>query len=106
MRAAGPTAERQVEAAMRKTGADIAADAQSFAPVDTGALKNSIGMDVEELAGGGLSVEVGPTLDYAIYVERGTARQAPQPFMGPAADRRFPQLIRAVESVGGSVLDV
>lgn len=83
--------------AIRKTAADIQADAQVLAPVDTGNLRNSIGTDI---AGDGrfgvIEAEIGPTADYGAYVEYGTSRMAPQPYMGPAFDRRAPGLEQAL----------
>lgn len=84
-------------AAVRKTALDIQADAQAIVPVDTGNLKSSIGVDV---AGDGrfgvVEAEIGPTASYGAYVEYGTSRMAPQPYMGPAFDRRAPDLERTL----------
>lgn len=52
-------------------------------PVDTGRLKQSIG--VQKVQDG--EYRVGTNVDYAPYVEFGTRRQAPQPFMRPAIER-------------------
>lgn len=60
-------------------------DAKVFAPVDTGNLRNSIYSSFRGLTG-----EVGPTADYGDFVEGGTSRMAPQPYMGPATDRNAP----------------
>lgn len=84
-------------AAIRKTALDIQADAQALAPVDTGNLRSSIGTDI---AGDGrfgvIEAEIGPTADYGAYVEYGTSRMAPQPYLGPAFDRRAPGLEQAL----------
>lgn len=64
-----------------KSALSVEAGAKNRAPVDTGALRNSIGTDVS-----GLSATVGPTVHYAPYLEFGTRRMAARPFMGPAAD--------------------
>ena len=39
------------------------------------------------MQGDGLRAAVVATASYAPFVEQGTSRQAPQPFMGPATDR-------------------
>lgn len=88
------------EALVRKTAFDIQADAQSVVPVDTGNLKNSIGVTMISR----LAAEIGPTADYGIYVEYGTSTQAPQPYMTPASDRNEPIFNSAVEMLGGTVI--
>lgn len=85
-----PTASR----AVAKVALDIEASAKLFAPVDTGNLRNSISTDH-----GVLSAEIGPTAEYGAYVEEGTSRMAPQPYMGPAADRNFPRLEAALAAI-------
>ena len=74
---------------VRKTARDIVRDAKIIAPVDTGNLKGSIGHSDLRNVGqpGDLSVEIGPTANYGIFLELGTSRAPAQPFMGPAADR-------------------
>ena len=56
---------------------DVASDARSRAPVDTGALRDSI--DVQP---GKVTVSV----PYAAFVEYGTSDTPAQPFLRPAAD--------------------
>lgn len=85
-----PTASK----AVARTAHDIEADAKALAPVDTGNLRNSISSDI-----GVLSAEIGPTAEYGLYVEEGTSRMAPQPYMGPAADTRFPELEQALGAI-------
>jgi HK97 gp10 family phage protein len=82
-----------------KVALDIEAAAKVAAPVDTGFLKNSISTTVE-----GLSAEVGPTASYSMYVEYGTSRMRPQPFMGPAFDANVGKFEQAMEQIGGKVL--
>lgn len=96
---AGLKATATASAAIRKTAFDIEAAAKNAAPVDTGNLRNSISSDV-----GALSAEIGPTAEYGIYVEYGTSRMAPQPFMGPAFDANVEGLVRAMESIADEVL--
>lgn len=95
-----------VQTAMRKTARDIEADAKQRAPVDTGNLKSSIGHSDLRTVGqsGSLEVEIGPTANYGAYVEYGTSRMGPQPFMGPALDRNAPGFIAALEQIAGGIL--
>ena len=87
-----------VRLVVQKTAADIKADAQTFAPVDTGNLKSSISYETRELSGSVVG-EVGPTAAYGAYVEFGTSVHAPQAYMGPAFDRRAPFLEQALSQI-------
>lgn len=87
--------------AVKKIGADVVADGQAFCPVDTGNLRNSIGVDYD---GDGLGFEAGPTANYGPYVEYGTSKMAPEAYMGPAFDRNAPAFVAAVEELGESIL--
>lgn len=58
-----------VKHAVKKHGAKLQEKAQRNAPVDTGALKRSIGFDLED---DGFTAVVSPHTDYDIYVEFGT----------------------------------
>lgn len=88
--------------AVERCGFRTVAFAQAAAPVDTGTLKSSIGVDVD-----GLTFEAGPTVEYGAYVELGTAGpyeirnpwgwgddvvaihpgNSPQPYLGPGFNR-------------------
>lgn len=78
---------------VRKTAFDTEADAKALAPVDTGMLRNSITTSVSN---GGLTAGVVATASYAHWVEGGTSRSSPQPFMGPATDRNAPKFHEAM----------
>lgn len=64
-------------AAVDDIGENVAEDARARAPVDTGTLQGSITYD-----DGAVTSDV----EYAPFVEYGTATNAAQPFMRPAAD--------------------
>lgn len=92
--ATGRTMGARARVVVRKTALDIVRDAkaiahQKFSDQATGATANSIGTSDLRSVGtvGDLTVEIGPTTYYAWFVENGTSRMAPKPFMGPAADR-------------------
>ncbi|MEJ7633855.1 HK97-gp10 family putative phage morphogenesis protein [Aeromicrobium sp.] len=87
-----------VSAAIRKTAFDIQHDAQQLAPVDTGFLVGSIGVTVDD---DGMGALIGPTAEYAGFVEFGTEAHPPQPFMSPAFDRRVPDLMKAISQATG-----
>lgn len=70
-----------VKKVVRHNGAEMQAKAQQNAPVDTGTLKRSIGIEITD---GGMTAEVEPTADYAPYVELGTRFMEAQPYLGPA----------------------
>lgn len=91
-------------AVVRKVAYDVQADAQAFAPVDTGNLRSSISTT---LAGNAsyAEAEVGPTADYGAHVEYGTSRQAPQAYMGPAFDRHAGTFVTAMEQLAARALD-
>lgn len=93
------TVTRKASQAIAKAAHDIEHDAKLLAPVDTGFLKNSISSTVEEL-----SAEIGPTAEYGGYVEEGTSRQSPQPYLRPAFDRRKEGLVQALEQIIGDTL--
>ncbi|MFC0623233.1 HK97-gp10 family putative phage morphogenesis protein [Kribbella deserti] len=80
--------------AIAKTAHDIEAAAKVLAPVDTGNLRNSISSDVSVL-----SAEIGPTVEYGAYVEFGTSRMGPQPYLNPALYRHIPSFNAAMSKI-------
>ena len=84
-----------VSRVIRKTAADVQSGAQRRAPVDTGYLRSSIGASV-----GIMSAEIGPTASYGIYLEMGTSRMAPQPYLFPSLEAATPGFMAAMEAVG------
>jgi HK97 gp10 family phage protein len=71
-----------VERALEAVGLTAEAYAKLDCPVDTGRLRNSIShaVDVNEEA-----AYIGTNVEYAPYVEYGTRRMAPRPYLKPAA---------------------
>lgn len=72
-----------VKRVVRHNGAEMQTKAQQNAPVDTGTLKRSIGLEITD---SGMAAEVRPTADYAPYVEYGTRFMEAQPYLKPAFD--------------------
>lgn len=70
----------------------VEGQAKALAPVDTGALRNSIQTELE----GDLTAHVVVGVEYAEYVEHGTYKMAPQPYLTPAAALVEPQFIANV----------
>ena len=89
--------------AMKKALGDIASGAKNRAPVDTGALRNSITTQTQgnrDYARG----EVGPTVNYGGYVERGTSRMSAQPYLRPATDAVLPGYEQALGQITDGIL--
>lgn len=82
-----------------KGGHDTVADAQVLVPVDTGLLKSSISVDVDDL-----SFVAGPSVEYGEYVELGTSRMNPEPYLAPAFDRNLIRIESALGQLGTQVL--
>lgn len=72
---------QDVKNAVKLNGAELQSKAQDYAPIDTGNLKKSIGLKIED---SGLTAKVAPTAEYAEYVEYGTRFMESQPYMRPA----------------------
>jgi HK97 gp10 family phage protein len=70
---------KKIARALEAVGATAEAYAKELCPVDTGRLRDSITYSVDDDA-----VYLGSDVEYAPYVEFGTYKQKPQPFMGPA----------------------
>ena len=77
--------DRQLELSSKR----IERMAKVKAPVDTGALKNSI----FSAKAGNLTYKVTAPQHYAIYVENGTRKLRAQPYLKPALDAERPKLI-------------
>ncbi len=66
---------------VRASTINVDRNAKRFTPVDTGRLRSSIR---HEFSDGGLTGEVTANTNYAAFVELGTSKQDPQPFLDPA----------------------
>ena len=72
---------------VRKYAARILSDARSRVPVQTGYLKNSGHLRFED---GGMSCTIAFSANYAAFVELGTSRRGPTPYLKPAFDLAVP----------------
>lgn len=100
--ASGPKAEAMAKTLVKKVGLDTVTRAQALVPVDTGNLKNSIGVDFDADE---LGFEAGPTANYGHYVEYGTSRMSPRPYMRPAFDRATEPLDELLAQIGEKALE-
>ena len=73
--------ERAIEKGLTGAALLVEGDAKLRTPVDTGNLRSSLNHTVEPT-----EATVGTNVEYAPYVEFGTVRQAPQPYLRPALD--------------------
>jgi HK97 gp10 family phage protein len=76
--------EDQAQKYLNDVAEDIKNEAKRIVPVDTGLLRDSIvvkdGIDKNEKL-------IGTDVRYAMYVEFGTIKHGPQPYLRPALDR-------------------
>ena len=80
LRAYATNAPQRVQGAVAASLLLIEADAKALAPVDSGRLRDSIHANLSGRLAGNVTVGV----DYAKWVELGSGRNAPQPFLYPS----------------------
>ncbi len=86
-----------VQDQLLKAGEKVADRGRALAPKATGKLAGSIEATlISQNFGADVAVEVGPTAFYGRYVEHGTAKMAPRPYMSPAADQEASAIADAV----------
>ncbi len=94
------TVRRKAADAVRLFTLQVERGAKLRAPVDTGALRNSI---TSSFSGDGLGTgfvgECGPAVNYAPFLEFGTVKMTPRPFLGPAFDAVEPGFLKALEQI-------
>ena len=76
--------------------------AKAKVPVDTGATKNSINSNPAEAIGmfGTVTAwRVGPTTEYAPFLEFGTVYMKERPFLIPALESESPKLLEAIKQI-------
>lgn len=100
---AGKAALPLARAAVAKTVHDIEGTAKDLAPVDTGYHRNSISSEM--LGNGSVAIgRVGPSSNYGAFLEFGTHRMAPRPYMGPATDAHEPAFNKAMEQIADTTM--
>lgn len=82
------------DALVQKTADDIVRDAQQRAPVDTGALRDSIHRE-----GSGSEATVACGVPYDKYQEYGTSKHAAHPFFWPALEANRPVYLAAWRAI-------
>ena len=93
--AAGGKVEKAAGTVVQRTASGLEADARSSAPVRTGALRDSI-----HASGSGTEWSVEASAPHALFVEFGTYKDAPQPFLFPHADRAEAELEEGLTEIG------
>ena len=89
--------------AVRLVGSKVERDAKIAAPVDTGNLRNSISTRISGNANTSRA-EVSASANYAAFVEFGTSRMSPQPFMVPSFERNKQPFIDALTQLASGAL--
>ena len=86
------TMDSRVPIALEAVGLQAEGYAKMLCPVDTGRLRNSISHAVS-----GNEVYIGTNVEYGPYVEFGTRRQRPQPYLTPAATQHSADYKRIIQ---------
>lgn len=94
--------EAAIEQGMEEQAEAMKQAAQGFAPVRTGALRDSITATVESIPNGARIV-LAAGVPYAIFVEQGTSRMSAQPFIRPAVDQEGPRLGERIRAAVASI---
>jgi len=69
-------------------------DAKTLCPVDTGRLRSSITHEIEGTTG-----RVGTNVEYSRYVELGTEKQSPQPYLRPALHKNEKAILQLFKKI-------
>ena len=95
----GFLAEARGSAAVAKTAVKVERTAKQLAPVGaTGELQRSI-----ETTRSKTRAEIGPTARYGGFMEFGTYKDVPQPYMGPALDQHEGDLVDELTKLVGEL---
>lgn len=86
-------AEAAISRAMERIGLRAERMAKTYCPVDTGRLRSSISHTSTEK-----SAIIGTNVEYAPFVELGTSRRSPTPYLAPAIENHLDEYRQIVES--------
>ena len=92
----GEYIKRQIQDEITYTAQEIRTESVASAPVDTGRLKKSGYVNMRHDR---LGAKIGHNANYATYVEFGTSKQRPQPFLVPAFDRNTRKMKNAIHQI-------
>ena len=84
--------ESQFEAVIQIAARNIEGRSKQLVPIDTGATMNSI----EARPEGKMEWRIGPTTEYAPFLEFGTERMPARPYMIPSGEHERPRVRKAV----------
>ena len=85
-----------LQKAMMQAVLMVEADARKLCAVDTGRLRASITHEVKEIAKGVIQGKVGSSTSYSRFVELGTSKQSAQPYLRPALEKNWPEIVRMI----------
>lgn len=98
---AATTAQVRAVGVVTRTAKALEVTAKRLCRRDTGRLQRSI---TTSLSATDVAAEVGPEEYYGQFLEYGTSKMSPHPFMGPAADQVAPGFAIAMEELGADLL--
>lgn len=81
-----PLTRAAVTRGVQLAAVKVEGDAKTIAPVDTGALRDSITTSGKSTATGA-EASIGSSLEYAPFIELGTSRMQAQPYLHPALQK-------------------
>ena len=88
--------DNALQAAMMKAVLLVEADAKKLVNVDTGRLRASITHEVREIAKGVIQGKVGTNVSYGIFQELGSSRTPASPYLRPALEKNWPEIVRMI----------
>lgn len=89
-----PKVETATEVILDAVAFATQADAQQICPVDTGLLRNSIGVFSERLLR-----QVGTDVEYAWYVHDGTKKMSARPYLTPPFESHQAELVAVCQKI-------
>jgi len=88
-----------MDAAAAEVADKVASDARALAPVESGALRNSIKASSSRFKGGGALVKAGGGDQYyATFIELGTRKKTAHPFLRPAMEKNRSFALRRIKA--------